>query len=83
MSLQVYGSSAALEEGGRWTLERCLDLHRAGGSVEDNVDEATRRNIYRKELERSITDGEGGGRGEGEDGEGQLEKVRAVRRAEG
>lgn len=70
MCHQVYGSSAALEEGGRWTLERCLDLHRAGGSVEDNVDEATRRNIYRKELERSITDGEGGRRGRGAGGAG-------------
>lgn len=57
---EVYGSAAAaMDEGGRWTLERVLDVYKAGGSIEDMVDEVTRRNIYRKEIERSITDGSG------------------------
>lgn len=72
---QVYGSSSAiLEDGGRWTLDKIKQLTAGGGSIEGQVEEITRRNIFRKELERSITDGEGreGGGGRRREREGEI-----------
>lgn len=63
---QIYGAAGAavpLEEGGRWTLEKIQEEFKAGRSIEGKVEEATRRNIFRRELEKRLTDGEGGGRG--------------------
>jgi hypothetical protein len=58
--LQVYGASAAaLEEGGRWTLDRIIEVTKAGGSIAGQVEEVTRRNIFRKEMEKRIGDGKG------------------------
>jgi uncharacterized tellurite resistance protein B-like protein len=56
---EVYGTSAAVEEGGRWTLDRIMEVSNKGGSIEGLVEEVTRRNIFRKELERKVTDGSG------------------------
>ena len=85
MTPQVYGSSSAiLEDGGRWTLDKIKQLTAGGGSIEGQVEEITRRNIFRKELERSITDGEGRGRREVTDGEGRGRwKVRVGHREVG
>jgi hypothetical protein len=55
---EVLGTSAAVEEGGRWTLERIAEVAKAGGSIEGMVEEVTRRNIFRRELERAVTSGE-------------------------
>mmetsp|Transcript_30974 Transcript_30974/g.68639 ORF Transcript_30974/g.68639 Transcript_30974/m.68639 type:complete len:1037 (+) Transcript_30974:146-3256(+) len=56
---EIYGTSAALEDGGRWTLDKIMDVTSQGGSIEGLVEEVTRRNIFRKELERRVTDGSG------------------------
>uniref|UniRef100_A0A7S0S6E9 Uncharacterized protein n=1 Tax=Chlamydomonas leiostraca TaxID=1034604 RepID=A0A7S0S6E9_9CHLO len=56
---EVYGSAAAAEDGGRWTLERITDVVEKGGSVEGLVEEVTRRNLFRKEFERKVSDGSG------------------------
>jgi hypothetical protein len=66
----MYGATAvAVEEGGRWTLEKVVEVSKAGGNLETLVDEQARRNIFRKELETRITDGEGTERlGEGREG---------------
>ena len=56
---EVYGTSASFaEEGGRWTIERIKDVTSKGGSIDGLVEEITRKNIFRRELERAVTDGE-------------------------
>ena len=63
---EVYGTSHSfVEEGGRWTIDRIKEVNKAGGSIDGMVEEVTRRNIFRKELERAVTDGELGGNGLG------------------
>lgn len=54
------GPGATAPDGGRWDLPRVLALHEAkpGGAAEA-VEESTRRNIFRKELEQRISDGTG------------------------
>ncbi len=54
---EMFGANALTEDGTRWTLERVLQVHEAGGKVESMIEEVTRRNMFRKELERRITDG--------------------------
>jgi hypothetical protein len=46
------------QDGGRWTLDRVLELHKAGGDVTSAVDENVRRNLYRREFERRVSDGQ-------------------------
>jgi hypothetical protein len=53
----VYGSAAVADEGGRWSIERVQEVVKSGGSVEQLVDETARRNLYRKDLEKRLTDG--------------------------
>ncbi len=55
---EVLGTSAATEEGGRWTIERIKEVTKAGGTIEGMVEEVTRRNIFRREIEKAVTDGE-------------------------
>ena len=47
-----------LQEGGRWTLDRVMEVTKAGGNIEGMVEESTRRNIFRREFERRVSDGE-------------------------
>lgn len=47
-----------MEEGGRWTLDRIKEVVQSGGSIEGLVDENTRRNIFYRELEKEVADGE-------------------------
>jgi hypothetical protein len=54
---EVYGSAAVADEGGRWSIERVQEVVQSGGSVEQLVDETARRNLYRKDLEKRLTDG--------------------------
>lgn len=57
---EVYGASAStLEDGGRWTLDRIMEVTKAGGSIDGQIEEVTRRNIFRKELQNKISDGSG------------------------
>eukprot|EP00983_Pelagomonas_calceolata_P118465 1160512-Pelagomonas_calceolata.AAC.2 len=55
---EVYGSEAIKEEGGQWSIERVKEIVKEGGKVEDMADEVVLRNLYRKELEKKVTDGE-------------------------
>jgi len=56
---EVYGSEAIKEEGGQWSIERVKEIVKEGGKVEDMADEVVLRNLYRKELEKKVTDGSG------------------------
>lgn len=57
---EVFGMSAAQVEGGKWDLDRLMQVHATSpGSVESTVEEGTRRNIFRRELEKRIADGSG------------------------
>lgn len=58
VQVAVYGAKAA-EQDGRWTIQRALDMHEKGVSLEGMVEESTRRNMFRRELERRINDGTG------------------------
>ena len=40
-------------------MDRILEVTNKGGSIDGLVEETTRRNIFRKELERKVTDGSG------------------------
>lgn len=55
--LEVYGSASAAEDG-KWSIERVLELHANGASVENLMEEVTRRNLFRREIMKKITDGE-------------------------
>ncbi|PNW77802.1 hypothetical protein CHLRE_10g452450v5 [Chlamydomonas reinhardtii] len=56
--LEVYGSSSAAEDG-KWSIDRVLELHKTGGSVDQLLEEVTRRNLFRKEVIKKVTDGSG------------------------
>ncbi|KAL6749845.1 hypothetical protein V8C86DRAFT_3110990, partial [Haematococcus lacustris] len=56
---EVFGTAAAPEEGGKWTLERVLELAKSGGKVTETVDEPTRRALFRREFEKRVSDGTG------------------------
>ncbi|GFH06038.1 uncharacterized protein HaLaN_00599, partial [Haematococcus lacustris] len=56
---EMSGSAAVAEEGGKWTLERVLELAKSGGDVIDTVEEATRRALFRREFEKRVSDGTG------------------------
>ncbi|KXZ55238.1 hypothetical protein GPECTOR_3g379 [Gonium pectorale] len=55
---EAYGSAAAAEDG-KWTIERVLDMHKSGSSVESLLEEVTRRNLFRREILKKATDGSG------------------------
>lgn len=55
---EVYGSAGAAEDG-KWTLERVLEMHKSGASVENLMEEVTRRNLFRREVIKKVTDGSG------------------------
>ncbi|GIL58607.1 hypothetical protein Vafri_13622 [Volvox africanus] len=55
---EVYGSASAAEDG-KWTIERVLELHKNGGNVENMMEEVTRRNLFRREIIKKVTDGTG------------------------
>ncbi|EFJ41589.1 hypothetical protein VOLCADRAFT_98450 [Volvox carteri f. nagariensis] len=55
---EVYGSSSAAEDG-KWTVDRVLELHKSGGNVENLMEEVTRRNLFRREIIKKVTDGSG------------------------
>lgn len=55
---EVYGSEAIKEEGGSWSLERVQEITKEGGNVAEMADEVVLRNLYRKELEKGVTNGE-------------------------
>ena len=58
MRTEVYGSEAIKEDGGQWSIERVKDIAKEGGKVSEMADEVVLRNLYRKELEKKVTDGE-------------------------
>jgi hypothetical protein len=47
------------QDGGKWTLARVKEVTAAGGSVEGLMEEPSRRNLFRRELERLLADGSG------------------------
>eukprot|EP00798_Chlamydomonas_sp_ICE-L_P014703 gene14703-20743_t len=55
----ISGSGGMTEDSAKWTLERVTKLHETGGNVENVMEETSRRNLFRKELERGISDGTG------------------------
>eukprot|EP00798_Chlamydomonas_sp_ICE-L_P010243 gene10243-8160_t len=58
--MELSGNAAAEEEnGGRWTLERAIQFHKAGGSAETVMEEVTRRNLFRREFTHAVSDGTG------------------------
>ncbi|KAG2482678.1 hypothetical protein HYH03_018413 [Edaphochlamys debaryana] len=56
--MEVYGSASAAEDG-KWTIERVLELHKNGGNIDNLMEEVTRRNLFRREIIKKITDGTG------------------------
>lgn len=40
-------------------MDRIEQLSKSGANVETMVEEVTRRNIFRREFERAVTDGQG------------------------
>lgn len=54
---QVLGSSSA--DDGKYTIEKLVEMHKAGLSVEGLVEDVTRRNMFRKEVEKKLNDGTG------------------------
>ncbi|GLC39997.1 hypothetical protein PLESTB_000120100 [Pleodorina starrii] len=55
---EVYGSASAAEDG-KWTIDRVLEMHKNGANVENLMEEVTRRNLFRKEIIKKVTDGSG------------------------
>lgn len=55
---EVYGSEAIKEEGGSWSIDRVKEIVKEGGNVSEMVEEVVLRNLFRKELEKKVTDGE-------------------------
>ncbi|GFR49409.1 hypothetical protein Agub_g11462 [Astrephomene gubernaculifera] len=56
--VEVYGSASAAEDG-KWSIERVLELHKNGGSIENLMEEVTRRNLFRREVAKKVQDGTG------------------------
>eukprot|EP00877_Chromochloris_zofingiensis_P006644 jgi/Chrzof1/2232/Cz11g07180.t1_TIC110[v5.2] len=54
---EVLGATAALDDDQKWTIERVLDLHKDGVDVTRMLEEPQRRTLYRKELDKKLSNG--------------------------